>query len=70
MRIIVNVTYSYAIIITAAKCTRQDEKYVNEKSIENLHFSHKWVKGFRKRGGLRTLEKTRLHPQMKKSDVY
>ena len=52
MRIIVNVTYSYAIIITAAKCARQDEKYVNEKSIESLNFSHKWVKGFLKRGGL------------------
>ena len=31
---------------------RSDEKYVNEKSIENLNFSHKWVKGFLKRGGL------------------
>lgn len=53
MRIIVNVTYSYAIIITAAKCTQESEKYKNEKTIENSRFSHKWVKGFLERGGVR-----------------
>ena len=59
MRIIVNVTYSYAIIITAAKCTQESEKYKNEKTIENSRFSHKWVKGFLERGGVKRRKTTK-----------
>ena len=48
-----NVTYSYAIVITAAKCIQEDLKYLNETSV------HKWVKGFLKRGGVRRRKITR-----------
>jgi hypothetical protein len=40
----VNVTYSYAIVVTAAKSVQEAEQWHEEEKIRSLVFSNKWVK--------------------------
>lgn len=47
-----NVTYSYAIVVTAAKSVQETEQWNEEEKIRNLVFSNKWVKNFLSRGGV------------------
>lgn len=49
---LLNVTYSYAIVITAAKSVQESEKWCAENKISSLVFSNKWVQSFLKRGGV------------------
>ena len=51
---LVNVTYSYAIVVTAAKCVQESKKWCDD-----LVFSNKWVKNFLKRGGVSRRKITR-----------
>lgn len=59
MRIVINVTYSYAIVIKAAKCAQESDKWKDESSVKKLQFSHRWVKGFLTRGGVSRRKITR-----------
>ena len=56
---LVNVTYSYAIVVSAATSVQETEKWANEEKIKNLIFSNKWVKGFLNRGGVSRRKITR-----------
>lgn len=47
-----NVTYSYAIVVTAAKSVQETAEWAGVQSINKLVFSNKWVKKFLKRGGV------------------
>ena len=47
-----NVTYSYAIVVTAAKSVQETEQWNEDEKIRNLVFSNKWVKNFLSRGGV------------------
>lgn len=47
-----NVTYSHAIVVTAAKSVQETAKWAGEQSINKLVFSNKRVKKFLKRGGV------------------
>lgn len=49
---LVNVTYSYAIVVTAAKSVQDTEQWHDEEKIESLIFSNKWVHSFLSRGGV------------------
>jgi hypothetical protein len=46
VRVLVNVTYSYAIIVSAATDVQGKEKWENDEKINNSKFSNKWVKAF------------------------
>jgi DDE superfamily endonuclease len=50
--VLVNVTYSYAIVVTAAKSVQEAEQWHEEEKIRSLVFSNKWVKNFLSRGGV------------------
>jgi DDE superfamily endonuclease len=50
--VLVNVTYSYAIVVTAAKSVQETQQWHEENKIQNLVFSNKWVKNFLSRGGV------------------
>jgi hypothetical protein len=43
--VLVNVTYSYAIVVTAAKSVQEAEQWHEEEKIRSLVFSNKWVRG-------------------------
>lgn len=45
-------TYSYAIVATAARSVQESERWNHEEKVQNLQFSHKWVKGILNRGGM------------------
>ena len=59
MRILVNVAYSYAIIEQAANSVRSKECWRNDKRVQQLAFSNKWVKSFLARGGVSRRKITR-----------
>jgi hypothetical protein len=48
----VNVTYSYAIVVTAAKSVQETEQWHEEEQIRCLVFSSKWAKTFLSRGSV------------------
>jgi DDE superfamily endonuclease len=50
--VLVNVTYSYAIVVTAAKSVQETQQWHEENKIQNLVFSNKWVNNFLSRGGV------------------
>ena len=59
VRVVVNVTYSYAIIASAATDVRKTETWSSNEKTNTLKFSNKWVKAFLKRGGLSRRKMTR-----------
>ena len=59
VRVVVNVSYSYAIIISAAKSVQENDAWINVASVEKIEFSQKWTKGFLSRGGLTRRKITR-----------
>lgn len=59
IRIIVNVTYSYAIIGSAARSVQERQHWVPHATVSALQFTNKWVKGFLNRGGLTRRKITR-----------
>jgi DDE superfamily endonuclease len=63
------VTYSYAIIVSAATDVQEMEKWENNEKINNLKFSNKWVKAFLKRGGLSRRKITREDKLVPDDDV-
>jgi DDE superfamily endonuclease len=69
VRVLVNVTYSYAIIVSAATDVQGKEKWENDEKINNLKFSNKWVKAFLKRGGLSRRKITREDKAIPDDDV-
>ena len=50
MRVLVNVTLSYSIVVTAAKCVQKSEEWCNDNKLQDLVFPNKWVRNFLKRG--------------------
>jgi DDE superfamily endonuclease len=46
------VTYSYAIVATAARSVQGLERWHTDESVQKLQFSHKWVKGILNRSGM------------------
>ena len=54
-----NVTYSYAIIASAATAVQEIDEWKNKEKVQNLMFSNKWVKAFLDRGGLTRRKITR-----------
>ena len=54
-----NVAYSYAIIGEAALDVQKRENWQRDGQIRALHFSHKWINSFTKRGGLSRRKITR-----------
>ena len=50
VRIVINVTYSYSIVIKAAKCAQESEKWKDDSGVKKMQFAHRWVKGFLIRG--------------------
>lgn len=52
VRILVNVTYSYAIIERAARAIQESDRWLYDENIQKLKFSKRWVKSFLTRGGL------------------
>jgi DDE superfamily endonuclease len=52
VRVLVNVTYSYAIVATAARSVQGLELWRTDESVQKLQFSHKWIKGILNRGGM------------------
>jgi hypothetical protein len=69
VRVLVNVTYSYAIIVSAATDVQGKEKWENDEKINNLKFSNKWAKAFLKRGGLSRRKITREDKAIPDDDV-
>ena len=69
VRVLVNVTYSYAIIVSAATDVKGKERWINDAKINNLKFSNKWVKAFLKRGGLSRRKITREDKVVPDDDV-
>ena len=63
-----NVTYSYAIIVSAATGVQETEKWKNNEKIMNLKFSNRWVKMFLGRGGLSRRKITREDKIMPEDD--
>ena len=59
IRIIVNVTYSYAIIGSAARSVQERQQWVPHATVSTLQFTNKWVKAFLNRGGLTRRKITR-----------
>jgi hypothetical protein len=57
--VIVNVTYSYSIVETAAKDVQAREVWLCNEEIKNMKFTNKWVKSFLLRGGVTRRKKTR-----------
>ena len=56
---VVNVTYSYGIIASAANAVKETEELISDKKVKALKFSNKWIKAFLKRGGLSRRKITR-----------
>ena len=54
-----NVTYSYAIIASAATAAQEIDEWKNKEKVQNLMFSNKCVKAFLDRGGLTRRKITR-----------
>ena len=52
IRILVNVTFSYAIIEEAAKDVQGRDHWRMNQKIADLQFSHKWTRSFLSRGGM------------------
>jgi hypothetical protein len=50
--VLVNVTYSYASVVTAAKSVQEAEQWHEAEKRRSLIFSNKWVKNFLSRGGV------------------
>jgi hypothetical protein len=50
--VLVNVTYSYAIVVTAAKSVQETEQWHEVEKIKSLVFSNKRVKNFLSRAGV------------------
>jgi hypothetical protein len=48
--VLVNVAYSYAIVVTAAKSVQETKQWHEKEKIQNLVFSNKWMKNFLSRG--------------------
>ena len=59
VRVIVNVTYSYSIVETAAKDVQAREVWLCNEEIKNMKFTSKWVKSFLLRGGVTRRKITR-----------
>ena len=62
-------TYSYAIIVSAATDVQGKDKWENNEQVNNLKFSNKWVKAFLKRGGLSRRKITREDKAVPHDDV-
>lgn len=69
VRVIVNVTYSYAIIVSAATAVQCMDELKNDEKVKNLKFSNKWVKSFLERGGLTRRKITREDRDVPDDDV-
>ena len=59
IRVLVNVSYSYTIINSAAKSVQEKDVWKNVVSVQKIEFSPKWTKGFLNRGGLTRKKITR-----------
>ena len=59
VRILVNVTYSYSIVATAAKSVQDTPKWAGDQNVSKLVFSNKWAGIFLKRGGVSRRKITR-----------
>jgi hypothetical protein len=60
IRIIINVTYSYAIIGSAARSVEGRQRWVQQATVSSVQFTDKWVKSFLNRGGLTRRKITRV----------
>jgi hypothetical protein len=52
VRVIVNVTYSYAIVATAARSVQGLERWSMDENVQKLQYSHKWTKRILNRSGI------------------
>ena len=59
MRIMVNVTYSYAIVEEAANAVKSRSHWGANENVQELKFSNKWIKSFLNRGGVTRRKITR-----------
>lgn len=59
MRVLINVTYSYAIVATAARSIQVLDHWNMDEGVQKLQFSHKWIKGILNRGGMSRRKITR-----------
>lgn len=59
MRVIINVTFSYSIVETAAKGVQARESWLLNEEIQNMKFTNKWIKSFLLRGGVTRRKITR-----------
>lgn len=59
VRVVVNVTYSYAIVETSAKAVQESRYWIDNAEIKSMKFSNKWMKGFLTRGSVTRRKITR-----------
>ena len=59
VRVLVNVSFNYTIINSAAKSVQEKDVWKNVASVQKIDFSAKWTRGFLNRGGLTRRKITR-----------